>query len=78
MTRSRQQTKFGDARDTFKVLCYSCGTNCDLHYDSDADQFICDICIDKEQEDIDFEDIEEDDSEEWEDNYGQELNRRNK
>jgi hypothetical protein len=72
----------GYARQTMQVLCQTCGTNHELAYDKNSDQFICYTCIEVEQNVIDDKTANDNDEmdgiNDWNDNHGQELDRRNK
>jgi hypothetical protein len=72
----------GYARQTMHVKCYQCGINAGIQYDNNSDQFICIDCIEMEQcieDDKTANNNDEMDGiNDWNDNHGQELDRRNK
>lgn len=55
MTKKLGNTVKGSAREFLFVLCGTCGTNHNVAYDPNADEYICSTCIANEQDIIDNE-----------------------
>lgn len=58
MTKKLGNTVKGSAREFLFVLCGTCGTNHNVAYDPNADEYICSTCIANEQDVIDSQDEE--------------------